>query len=905
MKKDTLVFSPEIPPDLEHAPLIREEALDWLETHYPGELRFLSGDVLRMAGEPNRRWLIARLRARHIGDEPEFSLPDTADALTVLFLRSKGIRFRDAVDAVIGGRESAKGLEPRYGGVWNRLIINALDGMRRRVPARLLASVVFALVRDRKDHHNCLIIVKRRGKQIKVNVSDKASVSQATHEYVYHTVLERPAPSCAVVTPSREVIFFSRDQLPARSEVTSRHFTALRVTTEVESYELLLGTMRPVSILLDSGTERFVGRVLDIAFVHFEAFSQTQSSSRLESPIEPEQTTASDIQLWLMTQLLTTIYSKSLCEISEISPATRVTKVLANSVARPWEPAPWEPAKSLEMLSGYASRTGVPLVVEKVEQPWTLVIDEIESELRYLRSQTISDRAAEGFSALALPVTSSSGSSMGSLYMLMPRLATARLETEMRILTVFSRIIGETIERHRAAVFAAEVSANIVSLNVLKREQFKVALLELLGQKARELLNHEPLEQDVRLPFLLVSAHSSETDQFDATVLGRLKVWLVETLRYLEWRSFVRSHWSGASEDSSPEGFMGEVPGIGIMIALGRLVSKDELDEIRNAFPTTFNQITPTNSPVKLVAWVLDVPAQRIIDASRNNKMPELADDIEGWAFNVAALVDDLAQSSVLAHDEGEWDTALRRIRQALQKPAARYNSYLRRLAVDCSLALADWPSALKYAQEAVALSAQELGSGLVRSLCVEADAHLCLCNPVRAWDLYSEAASKAPLHPLPRYYRGQALLLMARLMRVYEDEKRRTTLLEADQEERIELVLDNLVNGAIEDLTAAADLLDKWGLIPESYQYRNFHLVPTLMGQGLSYLLTHSAGPAASRLQSARRCFPKDDLFLREFLFAKCWEQGVHRQYADLMLGDGWTPIHERLQEAFGEPCK
>lgn len=348
-KKDALVFSPEVPPDLEHAPLIREEALDWLESHYPGTLSFLTGDVLRMAGEVGRRWLITRLRARHIGDEAEFSLPDTADALTVLFLRSKGMKFSDAVNAVIGKRESSRELEPRYGGVWNRLIINALDGMRRRVPARLLASVVFALLRDRADHHNCLVIVKRRGQQTRTEVAEEAS--KVTHDYVYRTVLERPAPACAVVAPSREVMFFSKDQLPARSEVTSRHFSVLRVTTELESYELLLGTMRPVSVRPDSRTLQFVGRVLDIAFVHFEAFVKGQSSSRLETAIEPEPTSAIDMQLWLMTQLLTTIYAGSLCEISETSPGARATRVLANSVARPWEPAPWEPAQSLEMLS--------------------------------------------------------------------------------------------------------------------------------------------------------------------------------------------------------------------------------------------------------------------------------------------------------------------------------------------------------------------------------------------------------------------------------------------------------------------------------------------------------------------------------------------------------------------------
>ena len=125
------------------------------------------------------------------------------------------------------------------------------------------------------------------------------------------------------------------------------------------------------------------------------------------------------------------------------------------------------------------------------------------------------------------------------------------------------------------------------------------------------------------------------------------------------------------------------------------------------------------------------------------------------------------------------------------------------------------------------------MGSGLVRSLCQEGDAHLCLCDPIRAWDLYSEAASQAPNHPLPRYYRGQALLLMARLLHVFEDEQRRTAGLDAGEADQIDAVLNTLADGAMDDLTSAADLLDRWGLIPEPYQYKNFHLVPTSGGAG------------------------------------------------------------------------
>jgi hypothetical protein len=893
--KTMLVFRPEIPPDLEHAPLIREEALDWLETHYPGSRSFTTSEVLGMGGEPDRRWLITRLRARDIGNDSEFSLPDTADALTVLFLRSKGLKFHDAVEAVAHGKEMQTSAEPRYGGVWNRLIIATLERLRRRILPRLLATAVFSLVRDRQDLANGLVIVKRQGNPTGISAFGK--YGRVTHDYVYGKVLEHPAPSCAVIAPSGEILFMAREQLPARSEVTSRQFISLRVATGLENYELLLGTLRPVSVNPDSLTIQFVGRILDMVFIHFEAFLQAQSSLRLETPVEPGATSTDDLQLWLTAQFLTILYPGSLSEISETSPSTHVTRVLASSITKPWEPAPWEPAESMDMLSGYASQTGVPLIVEKVEYPWTLIVEGVETELRYLKSITTNDRSAREFSSLALPIASSSGGPAGALYILMPRLSKARLESEIRILTVFSRIIGEMTERRKAAAYSAEVAANVVNLNILKRDQFKIALLDLLNRKAGELRATESNRSDVRLPFLLLSAHSAEPDQSDPAILGRLKNWLVETLHYLEWRSFIRAHWSGASESSTSRGFIGEVPGIGVMIGLGNLVSKDELDQIRDAFPTTINRTTPTNSPVKLVAWVLDVPAQRIQDAAGQKKLAALADEIEDWAFKVATVVDDLAQSFILAHEEGEWDAALKRIRQALRKPGARNNSYIRRMAADCALALGDWPGALKYAQEAVALSGKELGSGLVRSLCIEADAHLCLSNPVRAWDLYSEAAAKSPNHPLPRYYRGQALLLMARLLRVYEDECFRGGGLEAVQQKQIDVVVNTLINGAIEDLTTAADLLDRWGLIPESYQYRNFHLVPTLVGQGLSYLLARSPGPAASRLQSARHSFPKDDLFLREFLFAKCWEQGIHRQYAAILLSDDWNNFHGRLE--------
>lgn len=74
-------------------------------------------------------------------------------------------------------------------------------------------------------------------------------------------------------------------------------------------------------------------------------------------------------------------------------------------------------------------------------------------------------------------------------------------------------------------------------------------------------------------------------------------------------------------------------------------------------------------------------------------------------------------------------------------------------------------------------------------------------------------------------------------------------------------------------------------------------------MGQGAGFLLAGSSGAVAGRFQSARRAFPKDDLFLCEYIFAKCWEQGLHRRYGELFIGGEGDAIRKRLVVAFQEP--
>jgi len=139
--------------------------------------------------------------------------------------------------------------------------------------------------------------------------------------------------------------------------VTSSPMNSLEIATKRETYELLIGTLRPIPLPLDSIGLEFLGRLLDLVFLDFEEFYRVQGDSRLETATEPEPGSADDLPIWLMTQFLYHAYRGSLIEISEMPPNSPVGRVLANSSVRPWEPAPWDPPKSRELLSGYSSNT--------------------------------------------------------------------------------------------------------------------------------------------------------------------------------------------------------------------------------------------------------------------------------------------------------------------------------------------------------------------------------------------------------------------------------------------------------------------------------------------------------------------------------------------------------------------
>ena len=216
---------------------------------------------------------------------------------------------------------------------------------------------------------------------------------------------------------------------------------------------------------------------------------------------------------------------------------------------------------------------------------------------------------------MALPIVTSSGEAVAALYVLGPGLDPARLATEVRLLATIAHVIGEVIERQRATRFSGELVTNGATSTVLEEGRFREELLELLRRVAEEATGrHDLARSDLRLPLLLLTAHHPEPDELDPVRAGELAAWLERTMRHLDWRSFVRGRLADSSLGQPVGGFMGELSAVGMVVALDHLVTKDELDQIRSAFPASINRLAPANSPARVLAWVLDVPAARIAE---------------------------------------------------------------------------------------------------------------------------------------------------------------------------------------------------------------------------------------------------------------------------------------------------
>ena len=199
--------------------------------------------MLALAGERERRWLLQRLRSHGLVRNEPLEIAEVADAVTVLDLRKRGVKFREAIDATVAGPAGNEVATARYGGVWSRLTMVALEGIRQMLPERLLAAALAALLEDPADRPNALVIV-RSHERTSGPLAAGGDPTTIGHDEVYSGLARRPPSYCAVATPAGEVLRFEPGQTPSRSELTSRHFVSVRVPTDRADHEVILGCLR-------------------------------------------------------------------------------------------------------------------------------------------------------------------------------------------------------------------------------------------------------------------------------------------------------------------------------------------------------------------------------------------------------------------------------------------------------------------------------------------------------------------------------------------------------------------------------------------------------------------------------------------------------------------------------------
>ncbi len=97
---------------------------------------------------------------------------------------------------------------------------------------------------------------------------------------------------------------------------------------------------------------------------------------------------------------------------------------------------------------------------------------------------------------------------------------------------------------------------------------------------------------------------------------------------------------------------------------------------------------------------------------------------------------------------------------------------------------------------------------------------------------------------------------------------------------EKLERAVRELLRHAAQDLRVAGSALRGWGQIPESFLYRNYNHIPSMLGLITIPSLLGDSASFVTELSIARRSYPKDDLFFREWFTARCWLEGQHLHY-------------------------
>ena len=664
-----------------------------------------------------------------------------------------------------------------------------------------------------------------------------------------------------------------------------------------------------------------MGRALDIVAFGFEGVAAvTRPSPHPNPPVGIGRAVPLDVQLQWFTHLVTWAFGEGFCNVLEVSDPNGRLKVVASSRSNPDQPPPRvDELAPTQMLSGYVSTVNVPLALATVQPPFSDLVSNLSSELPYVRTGSSSD-----VKVAAIPAPGSTGMPVGALYLASPQYDSpgeakeeAFSPAQFMVLKLLAGIAGELLERRAASRHDVKASLWMLSHPLVPRSDLRDRLTTFLVQMHdKQLLSSSaPRSAEDRIAFVLVSvqtpgAGSDQQPQADS---------LARSARNLHVAEFLHAHLGPLAERFDwDEIAAGLLDNGAVLIALPRFLTKGQLNTLRSHLPTKINRIEPKNEltstgPPKFLAWILDIPASEV-QPSEVQRIPDEADiglqesgdpdysegvfekkaaEIITWAGKAQRVLNHLVKSFQLAQEEGKWRAALEECRRGLRLDPG--NGYLHRTAAECLLSLGNWGLALYHANQALANSENDgeaalqppisEASGSIRSMCLAGEALLAQGEPDEAFGKFNQAFQRDPQHPLPHYYKGQAYLRIAQLLRLCQNEAcaGNNGELEGIDVERLSAHISGLTEQSREWLNIAGEQLRQWGEYNCSTSEYGFQQMPALLSLGAGALLAGNADTAVDELSALREKYPRDRVVYNDLLVALCWQKKLHHVYGRL----------------------
>jgi tetratricopeptide (TPR) repeat protein len=895
-----------------------------------GEVRF--ADIIDAASDEQRsdkvrkkvsgrldrlkRYVLADV-ARQRGDR--YPIEDGVNLAVAARLKLTPARAAAEVTAYMARQQGDAGTR-----ILEALVELGIDSFERQVISRLFGTIVSRLMGPMGLSPGSAVFLHRFEDPASLDGLATPPKGRACAEWL--TQHWGTTDRAGVVTDTKEISprQFALRELPSTQNYSCRFFPP-----ESPAYVLISASTAPLprDIMDDAPDtaedERVLERLLNAITIGFTNLksrlreSVPQELDRLDSNLE--YLSSSSVRLWILAHFACDMTRWSAprphCVVlrPQTDPDTGSTALveIASTKTLPWS----KPERGRyhmherHLLSPYAALTNMSLVVPRTEPPRHRYVSRLHDEEEWVGDNILT--------CISVPAPADTGGVSRALYLYMPARDGEDLRTTVKSLQVLACVLGGVIQRDRETAFSIAASHHAMVAKYLTRDEFErevrqkvkqVAALPRQGGKER------------RLALVLVQpagVSRSETIGRDASN------WLSEQFEFMVPQLFLAgwakrpSHVDIASvpfgEIAAASNSTGQTAGI----LIPTLLTKEELDWLRSALPTRLNNVedalTEGGDPVaRLNVWVVD---EKWIDQPQSASPVNVQNTVNrllARAANAAKTLPYVVGSHQAEYVERNWHRALAIANEGLDIDPS--NPYLRRRAAEFSICQGAFLQAQQHAEIAIEHDKQS-----VIGHCLLADAFLGQGLAQRAMNAYEDASKVDPVHPLPHYFRGNALLAIARLLRQsihdlgrptpshsYPDEGDRSTVptgvgptLTAesilDRIRVTEVLTGQLAEGAANAFRRARPGLDSFGT-PGVYELRNFQAAPAAFGLGQTETLKGTPEAAVQRLRAARERYPRDEHLYHELLWAQMWDAG-HGEWLFNQLSE--PSAMERLLQA------